>query len=340
MYNNLKMLCELNGVAGREHIVRDKIIEIIKPLCDEYKIDNLGNLICFKKGKQTPKNRVMLSAHMDEVGMMITHINSDGTILFDCVGGINPRVILGRAVQIGDKGLQGVIGAKPVHLLNGDERAKAVPIDKMCIDIGAKNKEDAMEHINLGDSVYFIGDYLEFGDGFVAAKAIDDRFGCLTLIEIMKIDLEYDTYFVFGTQEEVGLRGATAAAYNVNPDVAIVIEATTACDLSGVPDAKQVCKLGYGPVVSYRDTATIYDRELFNLAFETAKQNDIKCQTKTVIAGGNDSGAIHVSRGGVRTMAISVPCRYLHSESNVVKKCDLEDVVKLAKIMTEKVANV
>ena len=282
----------MNGVSGNEDRVREYIISQIKDYC-EYNIDNSGNIIAFKKGKKTPKNKVMLSAHTDEVGLIVTHINSDGTLKVSSVGGVDARVVFGRQVVVGENEITGVIGSKAVHNLSDDEKETAIKIENMYIDIGATNKEEAQGIISLGDMVAFKSDFIEFGEGCIKAKAIDDRAGCAVLIDIIKSQLMYDTYFTFVTQEEIGLRGAKTAAYTVAPDIAIVIEATTAADIPDVSAEKRVCELGKGAVVSFMDKATIYNKQLYSLAFETARENNIPCQTKTMVAGGNDSGAIH-----------------------------------------------
>ena len=177
-----------------------------------------------------------------------------------------------------------------------------------------------------------------FGNGFVRGKAIDDRAGCLIMMEMINGDPEYDAWYAFTVQEEIGTRGAKAAAFTIAPDIAIVLETTTACDITGVFGKKKVCELGSGAVVAYMDRGTIYDRELYALAIDVAQKNGIPAQTKTLIAGGNDSGAIHVSRGGVRTCAISVPCRYLHSPSCVIKESDFSVVRVLAEKMLSAVS--
>lgn len=339
MLNTLKTLCLLNGISGNEDEVRDYIISQIKDKC-EYRIDNLGNILVFKKGKKAPKRKILVSAHMDEVGMIVTYIRDDGLLKVSTVGGIDPRVIFGRQVLVGKANLIGVIGSKAIHNLTKEERGKSVDADKLYIDIGAENKEQAEKCVSLGDSVYFKSDFLEFGDGFIKAKAIDDRAGCAIMIDLINSELEYDTYFSFVVQEEIGLRGAKVAAFTVNPDIAIVLEATTAADIPSASAEKQVCHLGKGAVVSFMDRSTIYNKELYNLAFETAKEKDIPCQTKTMVAGGNDSGAIHLSRGGVKTIAISVPCRYLHSPSCVIKYDDFKSVKNLTKELLQKVYNI
>ena len=311
MFDNLKELCLLNGTSGNEDAVREYIINEIKDYA-EYHIDNLGNIIAFKKGKKVPHKKIMLDAHMDEVALIVTSIQSDGTLTVDTVGGVDASVVIGRQVIVGSEKLAGVAGAKAIHKLSKDEREKKPEIDSLYIDFGAENADDAKKYVMPGDIVYFSSDYIEFGDNMIKSKALDDRFGCALLIELIKSDLEYDAYFTFTVQEEIGLRGAKTAAFGVDPDIAIIVEATTAADIEGVPDNKKVCRLGDGAVVSFMDRSTMYDRELYNYAFEISKEKNIKCQTKTMIAGGNNSGAVHVSGNGVRTIAVSAPS-YTHS---------------------------
>lgn len=333
----LKKLCLINGVSGDECDVREFIISQVENLC-EYRIDNLGNLICFKKGRKAPDKKIMIAAHMDEVGFIVTSIRDDGTLTFGAVGGIDPVVAVGRQVIVGKNNLSGVIGSTAVHNLSAEQRDKAPKMDSLYIDIGASDKADAEKYVRPGDCVYFDSRFVEFGENCIKAKAIDDRAGCAIMIRLMQQELEYDTYFVFNVQEEIGLRGSGVSAFAVQPDIAIVLESTTASDIDGVSGAKRVCSLGNGPVVSYMDRSTLYDRRLFKLAFDTAEENNIPCQTKTVIAGGNDSGAIHISGKGVRTMAVSLPCRYLHSPSCVINFKDMENAYKLVEILSEKVA--
>lgn len=327
----LKELCMTDGISGDENAVRDLIISKIKLVCD-YSIDNLGNLICFKKGKKKPKKKLMICAHMDEVGLIVTYIRADGTLAFGTVGGIDPSVIIGRQVRIGKNRITGVVGSTAVHNLSKEARDKAPEADSLYIDIGADSKEEAEKYVSLGDCVYFDSEFTELGSSRVKAKALDDRAGCALMIKLLHEKPEYDTYFVFNVQEEIGLRGSTVSAFSVAPDFAIVLEATTAADIDGVSGAKRVCVLGDGPVVSFMDKRTIYDKELYQLAFDIAT-----CQTKTMIAGGNDAGAIHTSGNGIRTIAISVPCRYLHSPSSVIEMSDLESSYKLVKILARRI---
>lgn len=331
---SLKTLCELNGISGREHSVRDYIISKLPSDC-QYTVDALGSIIVDKKGAKTPKNKVMLDAHMDEVGFIITYITDDGYLKFTTVGGIDERVIFGRAVSVGENGITGVIGAKAVHQLTGDEKGKLPRVEDMFIDIGAKSKEEAQKYVGLGSVAYFKSLYREFGDGFIKAKAIDDRAGCDMMLKMINSDLPYDMTFSFSVQEEIGTRGAAATAFSINPDYAIILESTTAADIAGVPPEKKVCKLGSGAVVSFMDRGTVYDSELYKKAFEIAKNNNIKCQTKTVVAGGNNAAAVHKAAGGIKTLAISVPCRYIHSGASVAKKEDIEAVFELTKLIAE-----
>lgn len=327
MTDRILEICALDGTSGDEGAVREYIKSHIS--ADEVTTDNLGNLLVFKKGRKTPKNRIMFAAHMDEVGFMATDITEDGFLRFGAVGGVDPRVVLGRALRFGN-GTLGVVGTKAVHQQSADERRKAPDFPDMLIDIGASSRAEAEKLVKRGDCAVFDSDAFVFGDGFIKSKAIDDRAGCLIMIDIINGDPEFDAWYAFTVQEEIGTRGAKAAAFTVAPDIAVVLETTTACDIAGSSGDKRVCELGRGCVVSFMDRATIYDRGLYQLARETADKLGIPNQTKTLIAGGNDSGAIHVSRGGVRTCALSVPTRYLHSPSCVAKLSDIEATAKLA----------
>lgn len=331
----LKNLCLLNGTSGDEKAVRDYIINEIKDYC-EYEVDNLGSIIAWKKGKNVPNKIVSINAHMDEVGFIITGITDDGYLRFDTVGGIDSRVCLDRTVFVGDNMVNGVIADKAFHLLSDDERKECPGFDKMLIDIGATSKQEAQALVSLGDFAYFNSDYCEFGNGFIKAKALDDRIGCMLMIDLIKSDLEYDTVFCFNVQEEVGLRGSKCTSFKVMADVAVVLESTTAADLDGVLGDDRVCVLGNGPVVSFMDNRTVYDRELYKLAFKTANECNIPVQTKTAVAGGNDAGAIQTSGYGSRVIAISLPTRYIHSGASVVKKCDIDSTNKLLKELLPK----
>lgn len=331
----VRELAALNGTSGDESAVRENIISRL-PEDVSYRVDKLGNLIVEKMGSSTPDKKLMIAAHMDEVGFMVTHIEDSGELCFSAVGGVLPAVVFGRQLVF-KNGVHGAVAGKPLHLLKDDESDEQPKLSSLRIDIGAENKEEAEKLVSVGDCAYFTGEQRDFGDGFMAGKALDDRAGCAVMLRLINSELPYDCTFVFTVQEEIGTRGAKAAAYSVDPDMAIVIETTTACDISGTKGEKRVCELGRGPVVSYMDKGTIYDKELYSLGFETAKKEGIPCQTKSVVAGGNDSGAIHTSAGGVRTMAISVPCRYLHSPYCVIKETDLNDTEKLVRAVMDSI---
>lgn len=332
----LKDLCLLNGTSGDEVRVRDYIVNEIKEY-STYEVDNLGSVIAYKKGKKKPNKTVCINAHMDEVGFIITGITSDGYLRFAPVGGIDTKVCLDRAVTVGENRINGVIADKAYHLLEDSEKDKAPSFDKLLIDIGAKSETEAQSVVSLGDFAYFESDYTELGNGYIKAKALDDRIGCMLMIELIKSELEYDTIFCFNVQEEVGLRGSKCTSFAVGADISIVLEATTAADLDGVTGADRVCVLGNGGVVSFMDNRTIYDRELYKLAMNTASENNIPVQTKTAVAGGNDAGSIQTSGKGAKVMALSLPCRYIHSPSSVVKKSDIDNTRKLLKEILKKI---
>ncbi len=336
-FDMLKKLCLADGVSSGEESVRNIIISEIRDYADSIETDRAGNLIVFKKGRERAVNKLLLSAHMDEVGFIVTYINPDGTLKIDEVGGIDRRVICGKRVTVGDKKLPGVFGLKPIHLCSGDSRKDIPKYNDMYVDIGAYDKADAEKFAAAGDLVAFEG-YYEENDRAVITKAIDDRAGCAVLIDMIKSDLPYDMTFTFVVQEEVGLRGAKTAAYSVDPEFAIVVETTTAADIPNVGNGKTVCTLGEGAVISFMDRRTIYDKELYKAAFSAAECAGVKAQAKQAVAGGNDSGVISTTRGGVRTIAVSVPCRYLHSPHTVAFKEDITAVEKTVEQLASRIA--
>lgn len=333
MLELLRKLCAIPGVSGSETPVAEYIRGEIGGAA-QCRIDNMGNLIAFKKGAHRPRHRLMLCAHMDEVGLMVTFVNEQGLLKFAPVGGIDPRVILGRRVRIAKNGTPGVIATKAVHLQDAGERKTSPGIDKLYIDVGAQSQAEALACVQPGDTACFDSEFIQFGDGFIKARALDDRVGCAILLEVLRSDLPFDCTFAFTVQEEVGLRGAGPAAFGVQPDRAIVVESTTAADIPFVDEAQKVCFLGRGPVLSFMDGRTLYDRELFELARRTAEGKGIPCQVKQAVAGGNDAGAIHTAAGGIRTLAVSLPCRYLHSPACVIRRCDLDNSLRLVRELT------
>ncbi len=331
MLKYLEELCNLPGVSGWEDSVREYISEKAAPYAQQMYTDAMGNLFVLKKGKQPRDKKLMVCAHMDEVGIIVTDIDDKGYLKFAFVGGVDRRVAIGKRVRVGTEGVVGVIGVKAVHLTTKEERKKVPKTDDMFIDIGAQDKEQAQKLVSLGDRGVFEGESLIQGD-WITAKAIDDRVGCAAMIKLIESELEYDTWFVFTVQEEVGLRGATAAAHSLAPDYALVLEGTTAADLPDAEGTQRVCTLSGGAVIGMVDKSTVYDRKMSNKLHELADNNNIPSQVKTVIAGGTDAGAIHKSRGGVPTANIAVPVRYIHSPSCVTSLSAIKAMYSLAEL--------
>ena len=332
----LNELCLLNGTSGDERRVRDYIITKLPEDCT-YFVDPLGNLIVEKKGAKAPNNKVALFAHMDEVGFIVTYISDEGYVYVSSIGGMDDSALFGKKITVNN--CIGVAGGKAIHQCSAEESKKLPQITDISVDFGFENKEQAEKYISLGDFGYFKSDFISFGDKMLKAKALDDRVGCAIMLQMLQDKAEFDFTCVFTVQEEIGTRGATVSAYTVKPDYAIVIETTTASDIPDTPEHKKVCKTGGGAVVSFMDRATLYDRELYKRAFVLAKSNNIPCQTKTVVAGGNDAGAIHKTAGGIKTIAVSLPCRYIHSGSSVCNLNDVESVERLTKEILKDLAN-
>jgi len=319
LFDLLKTLCELDGPSGNEAPVRDFIMSEIKDFCDA-KIDAMGNIIAFKKGKKSPKFKVMLDAHMDEVGVIVTSITSEGFLKFQTVGGIKAESLFCKRVRFGN--VLGVIGAKPIHQSSPDERKNLPSADSLYIDIGAANKEEAERYVYLGDIGTFATHWKALTDDVFCTKAVDDRVGCAVLINLLKQPAEYDFYATFTVGEELGLRGAKTATYTVSPDFAIALECTTAADIHK-NSGNKVAEVEKGVAVSFMDSATLYDHALYVFTLQTAQKNNIPVQVKTAVTGGNNSGAIHLTKSGVRTITLSLPGRYIHSSATVGSKNDV-----------------
>lgn len=326
----LKKLCELDGVSGYEDEVREFILENVKNHADEVIVDTLGNLMVFKKGAARRTRPAMLCAHMDEVGFLVRRITDDGMLKLATGNGIDPRVLIGRKMRVGKNKIKGIISLKAIHLTTPEERTKAPALGSLYIDIGALSRAEAEKHVKIGDPVVFDSDFYEFGDGFVKAKAIDDRIGCAVLVELLKEDLPYDTWFVFSTEEEIGLRGATVAGRRINPGVALIIEGTTAADLPDTDEHLYCTQVRHGPSLSLIDKGTVYNRAMREKLIAAADKAGVKWQYKKSGTGGNDSGAIHLAADGAVTVSLSNPTRYIHSASNVACLSDIEGVKKLA----------
>lgn len=338
MMQTLFELCAISGTAGDEGRVREYIRTKAQPYAHSIRTDALGNLIVFKKGKKSTGTKLLLAAHMDEVGFIITHVTDEGYLKFDFVGGVDRRVALGKTVVVGDQNIPGVIGLKAIHLVSADERKKAPKTESMYIDIGAKDKEAALKLVHPGTYGCFVGAPELFGNGMLKAKAIDDRLGCAIMLELLKDELPMDVTFAFTAQEEVGTRGAFGAAFSVSPEIALVLETTTAADLPGIEAHRKVCAPGKGPVISFMDGSTIYDRQLFETLRRLAEENEIPWQTKEYIAGGNDSRTIQRSKAGVRVAAMSAAVRYLHAPASVGSVSDFAQMLKLTRLFLAEMA--
>ena len=329
---NTRTLCALPGVSGDEGAVREKILQLLDgaPLVSDPLTDAAGNLIVEIKGRARPKNRVLFEAHMDEVGFIITGADRDGFLRFDTVGGIDTTLLVGKPVVA--HGLGGVIGAVPLHLLEGDQRRQVPKLNQLRIDIGARDAEEALTLLPAGSTAVFQGPWTEMGS-LLRAKAIDDRLGCALLLELAHTELPYDLTLMFSTQEEIGTRGARTGAYRIAPDISVSIETTTAADIDGVEGDARVCLLGGGVVVPFMDGGNIYDRALYRMAREHADRAGIPNQTKTRVAGGTDAAAIAPSRGGVRTLGLAVAGRCLHSPACVIHPDDAQAMLDLALLL-------
>ncbi len=327
----LKRLTEACGASGNEKEVRDIIIHEISPFVDSVRIDGIGNVIAYKSGKTPAAGRVMVTAHMDEVGLMIKEIDSAGLLKFLTVGGIDKRVLVSKTVVVGKDKIKGVIGSKPIHLQKRNEWTKVLDINELYIDIGASSREETEKIVSIGDYAVFDTQYEEFGDDRIKAKALDNRVGCAILVELLKSSIDTEIHGVFTVMEEVGLVGAGPAAYTVEPDVAIILEGTICYEMPDLATYDIPTVMGNGPAISLVDRATIYDAVFRKRIVEVAEKNNIKYQYRKTSMGGNDSGSIHTSKTGCITTAISVPTRYIHSPLSVISKFDYDNTLALVK---------
>jgi endoglucanase len=275
---------------------------------------------------------------MDEVGFMITHIEENGLLRFGCVGGID-SIVLASKLVVSERGVKGNIIAKPIHVLTPEEREKKTKVENMFIDIGATSREDAMKSVFVGEYFTFSGDYVEYGDGYIKCKALDDRLGCAIMLKTVKdicdgeIGCQYDLCFAFTCREEVGYSGAFAVTEIYKTDFAVVIESKAVADVFGVSEQKKVCVLGDGAIVSFADLGTIYDRDFTRHIMSLCEKNDIKYQVHRVVSGGNDSRHIQAGAAGARVGLLSAASRYIHSPADVVHYNDLDAIYKALKVL-------
>lgn len=326
--NLLEKLSNAVGVSGNEERVREIVIESIKSLVDEYRIDALGNLLAIKHAKTPSPMRVMFAAHMDEVGFMIVDVDGEGLFMFEHVGGMDERQLLAKPVVVGKECLPGVIGCKPIHLASAEEMHQSPSMKSMRIDVTPPNADK----VRKGDYATFATKFLRSGNSLFG-KALDDRLGVVTLIELAKIIPEnLEVLFAFTVQEEIGLRGAHVAAYDFKPDMAFVIDSTPAFDFpasNGAENTVYNCRLDAGPAIYIADAGTISDPRLIQFLVQVAEASRIPYQFRQPGGGGTDAGAIHRNRTGIPSVSISIPGRYAHSPILHAKINDWQNTLRL-----------
>lgn len=319
-------LAPMYGPSGYEGAVRDALIELVKPLCDDFHVDALGNLIAHCAGTgEAGSRRVMVAAHMDEIGLMITHIDDEGFLRFAPIGGVNPATLLGQQVQFAD----GTIGAIGVEKL---DNIKDLKMESLFIDIGATSKAEALERVDVGSAATYMRPVARSGQRLIG-KALDDRVGCAIAIETMHHLKEHpsphDVYFVFSVQEEVGLRGARTAAYGISPDVGIALDVTATGD---TPKSMHLAmRLGAGTAIKVKDMSLITHPRLRQLLIDTAETQNIPYQMEVLPYGGTDAGAIHLTKTGVPSAVLSIPTRYLHTPAEMI---DVQDAAATSNLLT------
>ncbi|MDD4681397.1 MAG: M42 family peptidase, partial [Clostridia bacterium] len=329
----LKELTELSGVSGNEGDVREYIKKAVKEYADEIRIDSMGNLIAHKKGVSS-KYKVMLAAHMDEVGFIITGYGEAGSLKFKPIGAIDERILAGKRVVIGNSKICGIIDHKP-ESMQGMENSNGLSVP-VSIYIGCDRKDETEKLVQPGDYATFLSEYFEMEGDYIKSKALDDRTGCVILMEMLKKRYTFDFYACFTVQEEIGLRGAEVASYTVKPDYAIVIDTVLASDISDIKKHNYISSLGKGPVITVMDQFSYANSDLFKLIKNTAIENNIDIQCILDTVGGNDAGRIQCSNEGVRVASINIPCRYIHSAVSIINKHDLESCLQLVScVLTE-----
>jgi len=330
---NLEKLSNAYGVTGREEQVGKLLIKLMKPHVDEIMVDKLENVIALKKGKKGSP-RIMIAAHMDEVGLMVKTITKEGFVQFAKMGGIDDRILLAQKVIVHtQKGpLQGIIGSKPPHIQKEDERKKVVTYDQLFIDVGAENLKGVTKMgVKVGDPISFDVKYSKLGNDLVTGKAFDDRVGCAIMIETLKhLGTTDCTIYAVGTvQEEVGLRGAATATFGVDPDVGIALDVTVAGDVPGVREFDTSVKMGKGPVLTVADSGLITNPKVLRLFLDSAETSGIACQLETGLLGSTDAARMSLTRQGVPSGTVSVATRYIHSPVGMLSLKDAENSVKL-----------
>ncbi|MCJ7423975.1 M42 family metallopeptidase [Candidatus Bathyarchaeota archaeon] len=341
LIETLEKLSKASGVTGREEEVADLMKKLLKPYVDEIKEDSLGNVIGIKKGKKnSPK--IMLAAHMDEIGLVIKTITKEGFLYFAKVGGIDDRILLAQKVLVyTEKGpLHGIIGSRPPHIQKEEERKKVISYDELFIDIGAANQEEAKKMgVKIGDPVGFDVEFARIKKDIVIGKALDDRVGCAIMIEALKrLEKTECTIYAVGTvQEEVGLRGAMTSAFSISPDVGLAIDVTVAGDTPGVKENEAPIAIKKGPSITIADSGMIVPPKILRLLTDVAEENKIPYQLETGLAGSTDAARILLTKEGIPSGVISVPTRYIHSPTSLLSLEDVENAVKLLVATIQKI---
>ncbi len=319
----LEKLTLANGVSNYEDEVRNLIKEEIKDFVDELFVDRMGNIIAVKN-KNAAGKHIALSAHMDEVGLVVHSVDEDGLIKFHSLG-IDAKVLASKAVSIGEKRVRGVIGGKPIHLQEPEERNNVIPVKQLYIDIGATSKAETLKHVEIGDFVVLDSDYEEFGEHKIKGKAFDDRVGCEAIIEVLKSDTKHKITACFVVQEELGVRGSRVVANQIKADFVINLEGTISADTFVEKEKDAVTTLGQGPVLSLKDTRSIYLKEPRDFVIKVAEKYNIPYQFRKSAMGGTDAYSYHTAQEGTPVVNISVACRYIHSPVSVADKRDIEN---------------
>ncbi|MEW5934112.1 MAG: M42 family metallopeptidase [Bacillota bacterium] len=329
----LGQLSEAAGVSGWEGEVRGIIRGQLEKMGVCYRTDHLGNIIAYRGPDDEHAGlRVMLAAHMDEVGLVVSGIDKSGLLRFRKVGGIDDRVLVSKRVLVGKSRVPGVIGAKPIHLQQPKEQENPFRAEELFVDIGARNKEEAEKVAKVGDPIVFATRFTRLGERRARGKAFDDRAGCLVLLGALREKYRVPVYGVFTVQEEVGSRGAQVAAYAIEPRLGLALEGTVCSDTPGSEEHLQATRMGAGPAISVMDADTIHNRRVIERLVEVARKAGIPYQLRRTTSGGNDAGRIHLARSGAAAGGLSVPCRYIHSPASVL---DLEDLVNTRRLLVE-----
>jgi endoglucanase len=332
-------LSTLIGVSGHEDDVSNFILNLIEKenLADKAWIDPLGNVLAIKKGTNG-KEKILLDAHIDEIGFMVSHIEKNGFLRFVTIGGWDTRILLGQSVKVRSKVgelYHGIIGSKPPHITSLEERRKLVKISGMYIDIGMNSIEEVTKNnVLIGVTGTLFSPFVDFPNNMVRGKAFDDRTGCNVLIHILRLLKEDPSFkdtvlFNFAVQEEIGGRGAITGAFNLKPTLALAIENTTAADVPGIKDAVIPSYIGKGPAITVADKSIISNPKVNDRLVRNAEIDNIPYQYKKPMSGGTDAGKIHISREGVPSSVVSVPCRYIHSPTSLLKLDDILSTINL-----------